>query len=71
MSEDRIVLKVAGMKCDGCVMKVQNALKSVPGVISTQVQLASKTVVVELGEKRPATDELIAAVKKAGYEAQL
>ncbi|MCX6830462.1 MAG: heavy metal-associated domain-containing protein [candidate division Zixibacteria bacterium] len=71
MSEDRIVLKVTGMKCDGCVMKVKNALKSVSGVKSAEIHLASKSAIVEFGDTRPATEQLIAAVKKAGFEATL
>jgi copper chaperone len=59
-------LSVEGMSCAHCVGHVREALVSVAGVKSAQVDLAEKRAVVE-GE---ALDDaaLKAAVAEAGYE---
>ena len=41
------IFPVAGMTCASCVARVEEALSSVPGVISTSVNLASEKATVE------------------------
>lgn len=64
MTEHR--LNISGMKCDGCVSAVQEALRGVPGVERVDVNLAEKRASVT-GEV--ATEALVQAVKDAGYGA--
>ena len=65
-----IRLPVEGMTCASCVARVEKALKRVPGVASAQVNLATETATVALAQGiSPAA--LVAAVRDAGYEAQL
>ena len=59
-------LQVEGMMCAHCRMRVEQALKKVPGVESVEVSLENKSAVVTGSADRAA---LIAAVKDAGYEA--
>ena len=59
-------LAIAGMTCASCVMRVEKALAKVPGVVSAEVNLATETARVQGGGDAAA---LIAAVRKAGYEA--
>jgi copper chaperone CopZ len=54
------------MKCGGCVAKVQQALRSVPGVAEVNVDLASKTALVKGEVKR---QDVEAALARAGYPA--
>lgn len=61
-------LKVEGMMCEGCVEKVDNALKAVPGVTSVDVNLKKGTAVVQ-GDA--ADDALVKAVVDAGYRASI
>lgn len=66
----RIELAVSGMSCASCVGRVEAALLAVPGVVEAQVNLATQRAqVTVLGGGRP-LDRLIAAVGKAGYEAE-
>ena len=60
------IFPVSGMTCASCVARVENALTSVPGVISANVNLASEKATVEYVE---GTDiaEMQQAVKEAGY----
>jgi copper chaperone CopZ len=64
-----INLKIDGMHCGSCVRRASQALAAVPGVVVNDVRvgLARLTATEE-----PAPVELaIAALAKAGYEAQL
>lgn len=64
-------LAISGMTCATCAGRVEKALLAVPGVIRAEVNLASENATVEgvAGLLRPA--DLIAAVRRAGYDAEL
>ncbi|WNC92897.1 heavy metal translocating P-type ATPase [Paraburkholderia sp. FT54] len=64
-------LAIGGMTCASCAMRVEKALAKVPGVVGASVNLATETATVSLDGAAAAPDALIAAVKKAGYEAAL
>ena len=64
ISEHR--LSIAGMSCAGCVASVEKALQAVTGVQSASVNFAEHTAQVS-GDV--AVEELITAVKAAGYDA--
>jgi len=61
------IFPVGGMTCASCVARVEEALSSVPGVISASVNLASEKATVEYLEGTGLAD-LRQAVKDAGYE---
>ncbi|SDE19556.1 heavy metal translocating P-type ATPase [Paraburkholderia lycopersici] len=62
---------IGGMTCASCANRVEKALARVPGVAGASVNLATGQATVNL--RAPLTgelqDRLVAAVKKAGYEA--
>jgi copper chaperone CopZ len=62
-------LKIGGMSCNHCLMRVKKALESSPGVKSAEVDLASGTATVT-GEGMN-VNKLISAVVAAGYTAEL
>ncbi|HET8995432.1 MAG TPA: heavy metal-associated domain-containing protein [Acetobacteraceae bacterium] len=62
------VLAVTGMTCQGCVNAVTRVLSRVQGAQEVQVDLAAGRAVVH-GNAEP--DALLAAVRKAGYGADL
>jgi Cu+-exporting ATPase len=64
-----IKLPIEGMTCASCVARVEKALKAVPGVGSAEVNLATEIATVALAEGA-APESLVAAVRKAGYEAR-
>lgn len=66
--DDSVQLLLDGMSCASCVLKVQNALQSVPGVEQARVNLAERSALV-IGHSDP--DALIHAVEKAGYGAEI
>ncbi|RUO99830.1 heavy metal translocating P-type ATPase [Hyphomicrobium sp.] len=64
-------LAISGMTCATCVGRVEKALLAVPGVTRAEVNLASEKATVEgiSGLLRPA--DLVAALKRAGYDGDL
>jgi Cu+-exporting ATPase len=64
-------LAISGMTCATCALRVERALAAAPGVVRVEVNLATNrgSVEGEAEEFRPA--DLIAAVRRAGYEAEL
>ncbi len=65
---DSVQLLLSGMSCASCVSKVQHALESVDGVEVARVNLAERSALVT---GNPRNDALIAAVKRAGYDAEI
>jgi copper chaperone CopZ len=67
--EETVKLKVQGMSCGHCEMRVAGALKEVDGVkdASADHQAAQATVTMKAG-KTADRAKLAAAVKAAGYE---
>lgn len=64
-------LAISGMTCATCALRVEKALAGVPGVTRAHVNLATERAAVHglAGVLRPV--DLIAAVDRAGYDAQL
>ncbi|MBT9472959.1 MAG: heavy metal translocating P-type ATPase [Pseudomonadota bacterium] len=63
-------LKIGGMTCASCVSRVERALKAVPGVLTASVNLATERAHISALASAAELPALIAAVEKAGYEAQ-
>lgn len=61
---------VLGMTCAACQAAVNRAVERIDGVDSVDVSLLSNTMKVEFDPNLTNADEIMGAVKKAGYEAQ-
>jgi copper chaperone len=66
--QETVALKVPGMSCGHCAHAVRTELGRVAGVVSVDVDLDSKDVLVH--GTALVLDDLTAAVDEAGYEAQ-
>ncbi len=62
-------LKIQGMTCNHCVMRVAKALKAVPGVQDAKVDLQKAEASVTYDDAKATKDKLSAAVAEAGYKA--
>ena len=60
-------IKIEGMSCDHCKMRVEKALSAVEGVSSAEVSLQDKQATVSLAS--PVQDDVLKnAVTEAGYD---
>ncbi|HTW74887.1 MAG TPA: heavy metal translocating P-type ATPase [Steroidobacteraceae bacterium] len=66
---EQLSLSIEGMSCAGCAVRVEKALASVPGVQRAAVNLATERAVVETADGQLHPEQLIAAVRRAGYDA--
>ena len=65
------VLSIAEMTCASCVGRVERALLAVPGVLATEVNLATETATIRHLEGQPPASVLVDAASGAGYPARL
>lgn len=63
----KATLKIGGMTCNHCVMRVTKALKAIPGVRDAQVDLQKAEAVVSYDEASVGLKKLSIAVTEAGY----
>jgi copper chaperone len=61
-------IKVEGMSCGHCVMRVKKAIEGVEGVRKADVDLQKKQAVVEFEEGKANPEKIKDAIKEAGYE---
>lgn len=63
-------LPVTGMTCANCAMNIERALnKKVPGIIDASVNFATERVSIEYIPAISTLEDIISAIKKAGYGA--
>lgn len=65
------VLRTTGMTCGSCASKISDALKSVPGVAITEVDVTNGWVVVGYETKVVQPEKLAEKVKEAGYNSKV
>lgn len=59
-------LQIKGMTCSGCVSLVENSLKKIDGITSTNVNLEKALGVIQYDPAKVKEEAIIAAVEKAG-----
>ena len=69
-SVETVTLNVQGMTCAACVVHVEAALKSVPGVLEASVNLATDQARVEYLDGLAGFESLCEAVSDAGYSVE-
>ena len=62
------VLNVDGITCDHCVNTIKEAVVSLIGIYSVEVDIEKKQVIVELDNKQAKTEDLIGKITEAGFE---
>jgi Cu+-exporting ATPase len=74
-NQDALDISIQGMTCASCVLRVEKALKAVPGVSAATVNLATERAHIdwatELSDPKDVSLKILAAVHKAGYEASV
>lgn len=62
------VFQVRGMNCADCSKTVQNVIESLSGVHTAVTHLKQKTVDVAYDETQVEIEDIIRAVREAGYD---
>jgi len=62
-------IKISGMSCEHCVMRVTKALSSLPGVKEVKVDLQSGTATFDKPEK-VTLEEVARGIEEAGYRVE-
>lgn len=65
----RVHLAISGMDCTSCALMIEKSLKKMPAVKEVHVNFAAEKASVLFDESKSSIKDLIASVKKAGYEA--
>lgn len=61
-----IELNIEGMKCEGCVNRIKNALSTIKGIDSFDVSLKNKKLTLSV-KKEKTVDEVIKKIKTLGF----
>lgn len=69
VQKEKIQLKIIGMTCAACAIRIEKALTKVEGVTVATVNLATEKASVEFIPGNTNSDQIITAVKRAGYDA--
>jgi copper chaperone len=64
------ILRAEGFSCPSCVSKIEKQVGRLEGVDRVKVHFASARIEVEHDPAVVSTDDLVAAVAKAGYRAR-
>ncbi len=64
----QITVGVQGMTCASCVTRVEKALKKQSGVVEATVNLATEKATVTYDPEKASLDDILGAIKEAGYE---
>lgn len=65
------IFRAEGFSCPSCVAKIEKRVGKLKGVSDVEVKFASGKVEVDHDPSIASTDEIIAAIGKAGYKATL
>lgn len=66
-----VTLPIGGMTCAACQSHVESALRKTTGVVAADVHLMSRDATVVFDSAAASPADLVAAVKRSGYEASL
>lgn len=66
---ENMKIKLSGMHCGNCAMKVQNKLTSISGVNKVVINLAKGEAIVEYDPNATRFNTFQAAIQEVGYRA--
>jgi Cd2+/Zn2+-exporting ATPase len=67
MAESALKLRVEGMDCGACALKIENALKRLPGVNEVSVNYGLQSLALALDEDRTSRRTIEDRIKALGY----
>ena len=67
---DTLIINIKGMSCNHCKMAVEQALQTLQGVESADVDLQSNSAQIVFDPNKIDSKKLKAAITEAGYEVE-
>ena len=62
-------IKIEGMSCEHCVMRVKKALDGIAGITEANVTVGSASI--KYDESKVKMEDIYSAIEKAGYKVSL
>lgn len=66
----RATLSVPGIRCAGCIAKIENSFNSLAGIQSARVNLSTKRVTIHFDEGTVSAEQLLDHMESLGFSAQ-
>ena len=70
-TDEKMKIKLSGMTCASCALKIETKLKNLDGVSSSVVNFATEEATVEFNSSKISYDDFNKAIKDLGYKATL
>jgi copper chaperone len=61
-----IILKIEGMSCQHCVMRVKKTIDKVSGITKSDVSVGIATI--QFDESKAKREDIVTVIEKAGYK---
>lgn len=61
-------IRIEGLECNHCIVRVGRAIASVKGVVDVDVNLEKREAVVDFEETKTDLEKIRTAIREAGYE---
>ena len=71
MSKKKVSLTLTGMHCTSCSLIVEKSINKLPGIESASASYGAEKADITFDSDQVKTEDIIGAVKKAGYEAEV
>ncbi|MCO5101709.1 MAG: heavy-metal-associated domain-containing protein [Burkholderiaceae bacterium] len=71
MTQRKTILRSRELNCPSCVAKIERALREIDGVAGAKVHFASGRIEVEHDSQRVESTQLVDAIARVGYTAQV
>lgn len=66
-----IIIKIDGMTCKHCVANITEDVSEIKGVSAINISLEDKNANVSFDESAVSIDDIVATIKKLGFEASI
>lgn len=70
VATEKVELRIIGMTCASCVARIEKKLRSLPGVVHANVNLATERAAVEFNSGEVSVSQMRRAVTDVGYRAE-
>jgi len=66
---EKIILKIKGMTCSNCELKIENSLNKLSGIESANVCLSDESAEINYDKNKISKEKITEIIEKLGYKA--